>query len=111
MLGILNRNPLVTLAAVGTGLYLLLRPKAAYAVEAGKTYRYETEIVPPLADDQSALRLGGKIADSGNEHITVSTKTAAYDVARSTPATLEPGQILTEFEGSKIIFKTASQVA
>lgn len=91
-------------------LWWWLAPKKAYALEIDKKYRYEVSIEPPLPDTNAALRLGGAIADESNTHITVSTTAAAYDVQQPRTTELVPGHVLTTFEGSNLVFRTATRL-
>lgn len=107
---LVNQKNLPWIAGISFGLWWLLSPKKAYSLEAGKKYRYETSVEPPLPDTNAALRLGGAIADAGNVRVTVSQKTASYDVEQNNTSELTPGRVLTVFEGSNIVFRTARRI-
>lgn len=90
-------------AAIAAGAYFLTKSKPGFAVTAGKEYRYTTRIVPALQDPDALIRLGNAIGQAGNTQIRIEPDRANYVVLHSASKRIEPGSVLTQFEGSNVI--------
>lgn len=89
------------------GVGWLLWPKKAYAVEAGRTYRYSASINPPLSSEAQMHELASTMSKYGNTNIAMAAGKVSYDVTRQSSTTLTPGKVLALFGNSKVVFESA----
>lgn len=102
-----SSSPLVAGLAALTGMWILLAPKSAFAVEAGKKYMYRARLRPPLpASELPGLR--SYVESFGNTVLDIGPSDVAYQVNRSSNGTVLRGKVLANFGGSNVVLDSVT---
>jgi hypothetical protein len=99
--------PLLLALGAGAAAWILFAPNKAFAVEAGKTYRYTALIRPSLpAGELPGLK--SYMEGFGNRVLSLSPSEVTYEVDRSSSGMVERNKILANYAGSNLVLSNVS---